>query len=271
MSEQIYKAVLADRSTGGTDKLVLLILADYAERDGSCYGSAAKVAEVAGMSERAAWSCLKRLQDSGHIKKTDLGGLDGDGNPIANSWQLNKIFVVAPQNLRTSLPTEDCIGLTALPSCQQQTVSGEQLPVTDKPGASPPNNSKIVSFAPSWFEEAERSEKPSSSKFDPAKVPLPFPSPKFREAWNMWVEDRRFRRKWLTPGAVKLQFRKMKGFTEDECIAAIEDAIEKNWTGIFPKKANERERQRYTTPPAGIQMSAGFAEDLAEFRSLARA
>jgi hypothetical protein len=266
MSEQIYKAVLADRSTGGTDKLVLLILADYAERDGSCYGSAAKVAEVAGISQRAAWSCLKRLQDGGQIKKTDLGGLDGDGNPIANSWQLNKIFVVATQNLhkedglatqnlRSNIPTV-YKSPTGDVRGEQQAVNCEPLVPISNTVASPPVNEeqKIIEFAPSE----------NTVKRTPLDNSLPFQSAQFREAWEMWAADRKYRRKPLTPGAVKLQFRKMKGFTETECIAAIEEAIEKGWQSIFPRK----EVQRYTAPAAPPKKSAGWDDALAMARAV---
>lgn len=65
---------------------------------------------------------------------------------------------------------------------------------------------------------------------------LPYDSPQFKEAWQMWKDERKARKKPLSERAIKIQIGKMKGFTEKEIIDALHAAIEKNWATIYPKK-----------------------------------
>jgi hypothetical protein len=74
----------------------------------------------------------------------------------------------------------------------------------------------------------EIKEKPSFS--------FPFDSEAFKTTWQTWEDERKERRKPLSKRAIILQIGKMKGFTEREVIAAINDAIEKRWASFFPKK-----------------------------------
>lgn len=66
-------------------------------------------------------------------------------------------------------------------------------------------------------------------------------TPEFREVFEMWLDNRKELKKPATSIAIKLQLKKLSGFTVNECIEAIESAILHNWQGIFPKKLNKFE------------------------------
>lgn len=67
LSTKIIDAIL-DRTVGSsTDKLVLLVLANYASEMGRCWPSIATLCEKTELSTRAVNNCIKRLKAAGHI------------------------------------------------------------------------------------------------------------------------------------------------------------------------------------------------------------
>jgi hypothetical protein len=79
---------------------------------------------------------------------------------------------------------------------------------------------------------------------------FPFDSEAFKDTWQMWVKERKQRKKPLSEQAIKLQIGKMKGHTEKEIIDAIHMAIEKNWATIYPKKEITTNEPRSIYEPA---------------------
>jgi hypothetical protein len=63
---------------------------------------------------------------------------------------------------------------------------------------------------------------------------LPFTSPSFSEAWNLWLQYRKERKKPVTPTSALVAFRKLAKMEERQATAAIIYSIEKQWQGIFP-------------------------------------
>lgn len=53
--------------TVGTDRMVLLVLADYANKEDRCWPRAQDIARPAGISKAAARRAIKRLVDAGAI------------------------------------------------------------------------------------------------------------------------------------------------------------------------------------------------------------
>jgi hypothetical protein len=84
---------------------------------------------------------------------------------------------------------------------------------------------------------------------------FPYDSDAFKQAWQLWTDERKDRKKPLSKRAVNLQIGKMKGFTEKEVIDSIHAAIEKNWATIYPKKeinSNQPRTTTETTKPRGF-------------------
>lgn len=73
---------------GGTDKLAMLVLAEFADKNGQCYPSLATIASYMCVTRRQAQSVISRLITKGHI--TVIGGRAGGFAKIAtNKYQIN--------------------------------------------------------------------------------------------------------------------------------------------------------------------------------------
>ena len=83
-----------------TTKLVLFILSNYADENGSCYPSEKKLAELVGVSDRQIRRCLKYLITNGLIKVEPRKG-------TSNRYFLSMDIDVQPLRTPTSANTKD--------------------------------------------------------------------------------------------------------------------------------------------------------------------
>lgn len=65
------------------------------------------------------------------------------------------------------------------------------------------------------------------------EMDLPFKSEKFEEAWDMWQEHRREKKKRLTKSTATMQLKAMEEIGEFRSIAMIKYSIKNGWTGLF--------------------------------------
>jgi hypothetical protein len=65
------------------------------------------------------------------------------------------------------------------------------------------------------------------------EMDLPFKSEKFAEAWDMWLEHRREKKKRLTKSTATMQLKAMEEIGEFRSIAMIKYSIKNGWTGLF--------------------------------------
>jgi len=88
------------------------------------------------------------------------------------------------------------------------------------------------------------------------KEVTPFPSTAFENAWDEWLEYRKKgKRKPVSIYGMKKQFKEFSKYTEQEAIEMIDNAIAKDWQGIFPLKNNKNgssPNQRSKTAIANI-------------------
>ncbi len=81
--------------------------------------------------------------------------------------------------------------------------------------------------------QAQDNEKATKNAKPPlGAIPTTLDTPEFRAAWILWVEDRKRRRKTITPHGADLQLRKLAAVGVTRAIEVIELAIEKGWTGL---------------------------------------
>lgn len=89
------------------EKIVLLVLADYADADGSCFPGQAKLAHRASIPERTLRRVLQRLEEGGHIERQHR--TRGDGTRRTDVYQLSAILTTgvaaSGQNEGTNRPT----------------------------------------------------------------------------------------------------------------------------------------------------------------------
>ena len=83
-------------------------------------------------------------------------------------------------------------------------------------------------------------------------IPLPFPSEAFAEAWQQWIQYRKEKKKPLTELAIKLQFKDLIAWGEEQSIASIHKTIKSGWQGLFPvdQPASRPQGQTQAAPPA---------------------
>ena len=77
MSVQAISAVLAMRGVGPAKKMVLMALANYADENGRCWPSNARIADECGVSRRQVIRVLKELETDGFIARTPDERRDG--------------------------------------------------------------------------------------------------------------------------------------------------------------------------------------------------
>jgi len=78
----------------------------------------------------------------------------------------------------------------------------------------------------------EQQGTPACEAFDQL-IPEQLKDGRFIAAWHSWVNDRKERRKALTIRAAELQLSKLKAFGVEKAIRALDNGIEKSWSGIF--------------------------------------
>ena len=72
--------------------------------------------------------------------------------------------------------------------------------------------------------------------------------PEFRDKWAEWVRHRTEIRKNLTPSTVAKQIRTLEGWGFARAVAAIDQSIEKGWTGLFEPGGNNGKSAKAATP-----------------------
>lgn len=264
MSLEAMQYAWWETKVAGTDRFVLVAMADYCNERGECYGSAANLARKTGLSDRAVRYSLKRLQEVGEITLVEKGGFAEDGRSYANVWRLENVkspLGTKCRMLRNSLPHD--LGTKCPPTVntdnnkEEQERSPQAATVTgaDKP---PKDNNSLPS-----------SQKKPKSSFDPLSIPLPH-GPRFRHVWGEWTQHRKEKRNPLTPLAASKQLKELATLSEEGAMECIATSIKNGWSGLFPDN-HRKKSDVFRKPPVNIipaPKSAGWDDELALARSV---
>ncbi len=89
-----------ERETQGVPRLVLIVLANYADEHGECYPSVARIASSCCCSERAVQYALGQLEDKGIIKRALNASVDGriPANKKPNLYRITGVQNLRPRN-----------------------------------------------------------------------------------------------------------------------------------------------------------------------------
>jgi hypothetical protein len=229
----------------GSDRLVLLALADFADEDGNCFGSWGKLCQKTRLCRATVANSLKRLRDAGHLVMVEKGHrkLAGDGAE-ASIW---KIPGVSEMGLKLR-PVQDIdpSGLNAGPKWskrwtqvvqdldpnvkkhKEQEERSELAAATALP--SPPSSLE-TGVSPKLVSPPKPKKKP---KLEVAESDLELPHGEgFRRAWLEFMEHRRHpirgRRVPLTKQAAELVLKDMSKINEQQACEAIGMAIKTAW------------------------------------------
>ena len=229
----------------GSDRLVLLALADFADEDGNCFGSWGKLCQKTRLCRATVANSLKRLRDAGHLVMVEKGHrkLAGDGAE-ASIW---KIPGVSEMGLKLR-PVQDIdpSGLNAGPKWSKRwTQVVQDLDPNVKKHKEQEERSELAAATalPSPPSSLETSVPPKSVsppkpkktlKLEVAESDLQLPHGEgFRRAWLQFMEHRRHpirgRRVPLTKQAAELVLKDMSKINEQQACEAIGMAIKTAW------------------------------------------
>jgi hypothetical protein len=181
----------------GSQKLVLLALADAANDEGYCWPSLNTIAKKVCLQKRYVVDIIKCLADKKYIVKKRRG-------------TTSTMYHVLPELVRrASLPSE--AGITTASEAGITTLV------------------RRASLKPSINHQLNHKE--------PAlNIPEKLNTPEFCEAWSEWVEYRREIKHKITDSTANKQLKKLSGYPVVVAIGMIEQSIEKGWQGLFDLK-----------------------------------
>ena len=222
----------------GSDRLVLLALADFADEDGNCFGSWGKLCQKTRLCRATVANSLKRLRDAGHLVMVEKGHrkLAGDGAE-ASIWQIPG---VSEMGLKLR-PVQDLdpSGLNAGPKwskCWTQVVQDLDPNIKkhkeheERKGADAPAPAASQPSLPSSSPVAVPRPKPP--KFDPAAISLPHGTG-LANAWAEFAQHRREIGAKLTPTAAQRIIADLASVNEVAAVEALRKSVKHGWRGVF--------------------------------------
>lgn len=222
MSLPLLRSSWEANCRSGTAKLVLLCLADHANKDGKSWPSITRIAERCNLSRRCVLSNISALEEDGLIVSKKEKGK----GTIYTLQLVNEMH--------------QCISDT-----------GERDAQTGEPDAPPLVNEvhELVNEVHSNHIEPPK-EPPRTkgrAKFDPRSQPLPH-GVQFRESWESWAAHRTEIHKPLTKTSCQQQLSKLGKLSEENAIATINQSIENGWQGLFELKKLNGHHQKPSRP-----------------------
>lgn len=220
MSVRVSSLVWERSGQSGDSLLLLLAMADFCDEDGICWPSQERLAERVRCSDRWIRALLKRL-----VLATDIAVIEqGGGRSKSTSYQLNNLYVNQEHKSRINDETRNSKSRITVPEKEELSDTNPEHSSINVEHCVPRNHHRTV---------REPSNEPS------ANLPLPFDSPDFSEAWELWKNHRREIRKKLTPTAIGQQFDLCKKVGKADAIEMIQNSVRNGWTGLFPPKVQE--------------------------------
>jgi hypothetical protein len=90
MSAEATNWVWKHSQAAGSDRLVLLALADFCNEKAECYASYGTLVKKTRLGQKTVYRCLKSLQSAGEVEQIKQGEFGQSGH-LASEWRLPKI------------------------------------------------------------------------------------------------------------------------------------------------------------------------------------
>ncbi len=152
MSVQQITLALALRNVSQAEKLLLIVLANYADEDGRCWPSQKRLGEDAGMSDRSVRTALVKLEEAGLIVRERRNRRDG-----SRGTDMIELHLERANDQRKNLPAEKS---SSGKSCTDYRKNLHELPEnisglttfepTIEPSIEPSNNARASAFERFW-------------------------------------------------------------------------------------------------------------------------
>jgi hypothetical protein len=256
MSILCISRVLNQSRATNAARLVLIVVADFADDQGYAYPSVETLARKALITERTAQRAIAELIEIGELRVDRQAGMRG-----CNLYQ-----VLFPDHRPATTPPtpqpasdqggdkndrgDNLSGVTiSTGGGDNFDVRGRQIRqegVTKTTPEPSENRHRTVIEPP----KARKRAKGVQGELGIAPGPAPDPtadippnwSLELRQAWSDWSEHRRQSRKPLTAIARRQQIAQLSRWTEAESIANIKRSINAGWSGIFPERTQQPRR-----------------------------
>lgn len=222
MSVRAMARVWEGSRHSGSELLMLLAIADFADDNGRAYPSITTLAAKCRTKPRYAMVLLEALNQSGELEIRKQAG------PMGRGGRTNLYRVVFDK-------------LTGIAEVVNQSALVNQGAVVHQgSGSSAPGFREVVNQGapkPSGtVRTTKEARKRAGSGFDASLIELPEWLP--RESWLAWVADRKERRKPITQRAAEAQIKTLDGYRAEghTPAAVIANSIAAGYQGLFPPK-----------------------------------
>lgn len=264
----IFKWIWEKCPAKNGDKLVLLRLACFAEKDGTCWAAPEVLESSTGMTRRNIYRCMDRLVADGWLEM--LGKRRAE-----NGRMLCQRYRIAFKNDNLSSASSDNLSENhdnLSVSSDNLSLIGDNLSTDNKDkehneekelGADAPAPATSSPSPPSSAEKVSKPKKASAPKFDPASLPLPH-GPGLAGAWAEFAQHRREIRAPLTPTAALRIVGDLAAVNESAAVEALRKSVKHGWRGVFveaPAKPTIVE-----LPPQGRPKQTALEKHLAQQR-----
>jgi hypothetical protein len=213
----------------GTDRLVLLALADFADENGRCFGSWGKLQQKTRCGRSTIARSLSRLQDAGQLVMVEQGHrrLAGDGGE-ATRWIIAGVSEMGPTS--GPVPLRDPSSVKLGPKwCQTGTPTIRNNKERNNTGADAP---APAITSPSPLIPAKVVSPPKKPKFDPSLISLPHGAG-LANAWGEFAQHRREIKAPLTPTAASRIVADLAAVNEAAAVEALRKSVKHGWRGVF--------------------------------------
>lgn len=231
----------------GSDRLVLLALADFADEDGNCFGSWGKLCQKTRLCRATVATSLRRLQEGGHLVLVKKGHrkLAGDGAE-ASIWKIPGVTEMG-LNFRP-VQNLDPSGLNLRPKwSKSQTQVVQDLDPNikkheeqkERKSADAPAPATVSPSPPVSGSVIPRPKKPKAVAADLSALQLPHGAG-FRKWWDHFLEHRanpiKGRRNPLTLRAAEIIIGELSAVNEQQAVESIKKCIACGWVKPFPEQ-----------------------------------
>ena len=205
---------------GTTALAVYAVLKRRAYNAPDCWPSIKTIQDDVGLSRRGVQQALAVLSQRGLIQRTTQCKPNG-----VQTVNLYSFPIDLPPGRECA--QNDEIGRTEC--APGRTTCADEGARNDMGGAHPVRTEED--------EVKKKTEGKKKAATDPAEVPIPsnLQTPRFLAAWAEWLAYRKESRKRVTPRGLTMQLRKLSAAGEAAAVAAIEDSISNEYSGLFPK------------------------------------
>lgn len=210
------------------DKLVLLALADWANEDGKCWPSIAKIAAKTGCGERTVQRALREAETRGLLTRAEITGK-------------GCTYTINPRHSGT-------------PVTKSPPPDRRPTPATVAPNTS---RTTIV-------EEAKASPTKRAKKSEPFVLPDWIPV----DAWDRFVAMRKSIGKPISADGKPLAVNKLRALADDGHPpgAVLDQSTFSSWLGLFPIKDKSNDRSKQSSRGGSTRDAAQLALERMGYR-----